>query len=163
MPQVENEVIINAPVHEIYDYVSNTGNLTQIWPSLLEITHQTLLPNGGYSYRWKYKMAGIRLSGIGESVNVEPNVLLRTRNIGDFESLATFTFQSYNNRTRVNLSFDYKLPLLLLTSNKLSESIILRMNTKEAGLILDNLRIMFEDSVSPVPVPDKANHQTSPN
>jgi hypothetical protein len=94
---------------------------------------------------------------------VEPNVLLRTRNIGDFESLATFTFQSYNNRTRVNLSFDYKLPLLLLTSNKLSESIILRMNTKEAGLILDNLRIMFEDSVSPVPVPDKANHQTSPN
>ena len=60
MPKVENEVVINAPVHEIYDYVSKTSNLTQIWPSLLEITHETLLPNGGYSYRWKYKMAGIR-------------------------------------------------------------------------------------------------------
>jgi Polyketide cyclase / dehydrase and lipid transport. len=83
MPIVENEVIINAPVQEIYDYVSKPNNLLQIWPSLLEVTHQTLLPNGGYSYRWKYKMSGIRLSGIGESIEVEPNVLLKTRNIGD--------------------------------------------------------------------------------
>ena len=158
MPIVENEVIINAPVQDIYDYVSKPGNLPQIWPSLLEITHQTLLPNGGYSYRWKYKMSGIRLSGIGESVEVEPNVLLKTRNIGDFDSTVTFKFQSGNIRTRVNLAFDYKLPLLLLASNQLSENIILRMNAKEAGLILDNLRIIFEDNLSPMTVPDNARH-----
>ena len=156
MPIVENEVIINAPVQDIYDYVSKPGNLPQIWPSLLEITHQTLLPNGGYSYRWKYKMSGIRLSGIGESVEVEPNVLLKTRNIGDFDSTVTFKFQSGNIRTRVNLAFDYKLPLLLLASNQLSENIILRMNAKEAGLILDNLRIIFEENLSPMTVPDNA-------
>jgi len=28
----------------------------------------------------------MRLSGIGETVEVEPNVLLKTRNIGDFDS-----------------------------------------------------------------------------
>jgi len=157
MPIVENEVIINAPVQEIYDYVSKPGNLLQIWPSLLEITHQTLLPNGGYSYRWKYKMSGIRLSGIGESVEVEPNVLLKTRNIGDFDSTVTFKFQYSNIRTRVNLTFNYKLPMLL-ASNQLSENIILRMNAKEAGLILDNLRIIFEESLSPVHIPDNARH-----
>jgi uncharacterized membrane protein len=150
MPIVENEVIINAPVQEIYDYVSKPNNLLQIWPSLLEVTHQTLLPNGGYSYRWKYKMSGIRLSGIGESIEVEPNVLLKTRNIGDFDSTATFKFQSSNIRTRVNLAFDYNLPMLLLVSNQLSENIILRMNAKEAGLLLDNLRIIFEEGSPPM-------------
>jgi uncharacterized protein YndB with AHSA1/START domain len=150
MPIVENEVIINAPVQEIYDYVSKPSNLLQIWPSLLEVTHQTLLPNGGYSYRWKYKMSGIRLSGIGESIEVEPNVLLKTRNIGDFDSTATFKFQSSNIRTWVNLAFDYKLPMLLLVSNQLSENIILRMNAKEAGLLLDNLRIIFEEGSPPM-------------
>jgi uncharacterized membrane protein len=150
MPIVENEVIINAPVQEIYDYVSKPSNLLQIWPSLLEVTHQTLLPNGGYSYRWKYKMSGIRLSGIGESIEVEPNVLLKTRNIGDFDSIATFKFQSSNIRTRVNLAFDYNLPMLLLVSNQLSENIILRMNAKEAGLLLDNLRIIFEEGSPPM-------------
>lgn len=152
MPTVENEVVINAPVREIYDYVSKTSNLTQIWPSLLEITHEKLLPNGGYSYRWKYKMAGIRLSGIGECVQIEPNALLISRNIGDFESVVTFKFQSYNNRTRVSLNFLYKMPGTL--SNQLTENIVLRMNSKEAGLILDNLRIVFEDSLSPAAVPD---------
>jgi Polyketide cyclase / dehydrase and lipid transport. len=150
MPIVENEVIINAPVQEIYDYVSKPNNLLQIWPSLLEVTHQTLLPNGGYSYRWKYKMSGIRLSGIGESIEVEPNVLLKTRNIGDFDSTATFKFQSSNIRTRVNLAFDYNLPMLMLVSNQLSENIILRMNAKEAGLLLDNLRIIFEEGSPPM-------------
>ena len=161
MPTVENEVVINAPVHQIYDYVSKTSNLMQVWPSLLEITHETLLPNGGYSYRWKYKMAGIRLSGIGECIQLVPDALLISKNIGDLESIVTFKFQSYNNRTRVSLTFLYKLPGIL--SNQLTENIVLRMNSKEAVLILDNLRIMFEDSVSPVPVPDKANHQTGPN
>jgi uncharacterized membrane protein len=156
MPKVENEVIINAPVQAIYDYVCKPNNLLQIWPSLTEVTHQTLLPNGGYSYRWKYKMAGIRLSGIGECIEIEPNALLISKNIGDFESIVTFKFQSYNNRTRVALSFMYRLPGIL--SNQLTENIVLRMNFKEAGLILDNLRIIFEDSLSPVAVPDNARH-----
>ena len=103
-------------------------------------------------------MSGIRLSGIGESVAVEPNVLLKTRNIGDFDSTVTFKFQYSNIRTRVNLAFNYKLPMLLLASNQLSENIILRMNSKEAGLILDNLRIIFEESLSPVHIPDNARH-----
>ncbi|MGA9696330.1 MAG: SRPBCC family protein [Dehalococcoidales bacterium] len=151
MPRVDNEVIINAPAAEIYRYVSQPGNLPQIWPSLLEITHTQLLANGGYSYRWKYKMSGISLSGTGECVENKPNQLLVSRNIGDFESTVTFTFQSFQVRTRVYLSFDYKL--LGLLSNHLTENIILRMNTKEAGLILDNLRIVLEANLAAVPQP----------
>jgi hypothetical protein len=144
MPRVANEVIINAPVQKIYNYVSQPSNMQQIWPSLMEITNEKLLPNGGYSYRWKYKMSGIMLTGIGECIDIKPNLLLISKNIGDFDSTVTFTFQSRDIRTRINLIFDYKLPFPL--SSQLTENIILKMNAKEAGLILDNLRIRFEES-----------------
>ncbi|MGP8079636.1 MAG: SRPBCC family protein [Dehalococcoidales bacterium] len=149
MPRVDNEVIINAPVQKIYNYISQPSKLQQIWPSLVEITNEKLLPNGGYSYRWKYKMSGIMFSGIGECIDIKPNLLLISKNIGDFDSTVTFTFQSRNVRTRITLTFDYNLPLTL--SSKLTENIILKMNTKEAGLILDNLRIRFEESRSSFP------------
>ena len=145
MPRVDNEVIkINAPVQKIYNYVSQPSNMQQIWPSLMEITNEKLLPNGGYSYRWKYKMSGIMLTGTGECVEIKPNLLLISKNIGDFDSMVTFTFQSRDIRTRISLTFDYKLPFPL--SNQLTENIILKMNAKEAALISDNLRIRFEES-----------------
>ena len=131
-------------MQEIFKYVSQPTNLQQIWPSLFEITNEKLLPNGGYSYRWKYKMSGIRFGGMGECIDIKPNLLLTSKKIGDFDSTVTFTFQSGGIRTRVTLAFDYKLPLLL--SGQLTEDIILKMNAKEAGLILDNLRIRFEQS-----------------
>jgi uncharacterized protein YndB with AHSA1/START domain len=144
MPRVDNEVIINAPVQKIYSYVSQPSNMQQIWPSLMEINNEKLLANGGYSYRWKYKMSGIMLTGTGECIEIKPNLLLISKNVGDFDSIVTFTFQSTDIRTRISLTFDYKLPFRL--SNQLTENIILKMNAKEAGLILDNLRIRLEES-----------------
>jgi hypothetical protein len=47
-------------------------------------------------------------------------------------------------RTKVSLTIDYQVPMPLL--GQLTEIIILKMNAKEVGLILDNLRIRFEES-----------------
>jgi hypothetical protein len=81
--------------------VVKSSNLTKLWPSLLEITNETLLPDGGYYAEWKYKMSWISLSGIGECIENKPNLLLVSINIGDFESTVTFALQSFNARTRV--------------------------------------------------------------
>lgn len=144
MPTVYNQVIINAPVEKVFRYVSQPSNLMQVWPSLIEITHQQLLPNGGYSYRWKYKMSGIRLTGIGECIDLVPNLLLISKNTGAINSTVGFKFQTAGIHTRVSLNFDYQMHLGIL--GKLPEKTILRMNEKEAGLILDNLRIIFEEN-----------------
>jgi uncharacterized membrane protein len=144
MPKVDNEVIINAPVDEIFGYVSQPSNLKQIWPSLIEINNEQLLPNGGYSYHWVYKMTGIRFSGAGECIEMKPNLVLASRNIGAIESTVYFRFLSIGGRTKVSLAIDYQVPMPLL--GQLTEIIILKMNAKEVGLILDNLRIRFEES-----------------
>jgi len=144
MPKVDNEVIINASVGEIFNFISRPSKLQQIWPSFIEITHEKLLANGGYSYRWKYKMAGIFFTGIGECIDLQPDRLLLSKNTGDFDSTVKFTFQSTSIRTRITLAIDYKVPLSRL--GPFTENMILKMNNKEAGLILDNLRIVFEET-----------------
>ncbi|MGP8081109.1 MAG: SRPBCC family protein [Dehalococcoidales bacterium] len=144
MPKVDNEVIINAPVQDVFNYVSQPSNLQQIWPSLIEIKNEKLLPNGGYSYRWDYKMSGIHFTGVGECIEMKPNLILASRNTGAIESTVLFKFLSIGIQTKVSLTIDYKVPMSLL--GHLTEIIILRMNAKEAGLILDNLRIRFEES-----------------
>ena len=140
-------------MHQIYDYVSKTSNLPQISPSLLEITHETLLPNGGYSYRWKYKMAGIRLSAIGECIQISPNALLISKNIGDFE-IVNFRFQCYN--THAGGAFIY-VPAAGILSNQLTENIVLRMNYKKNRVDTGQPAHCFEDSLAPITVPDKEN------
>jgi uncharacterized membrane protein len=144
MPKVDSEIIINAPVQEIFDYVSQPSNLQQIWPSLVEITNQTLLPNGGYHYSWVYKMAGIHFNGTGECIDIKPNLVLASKNHGMIDSIVSFKFLSIGIRTKVSLTIDYQVPMPLL--GQLTEMIILKMNAKEIGLILDNLRIRFEET-----------------
>ena len=144
MPKVDNEVIINAPVEKIFNYISQPSNLQEIWPSLVEIKNQELLPNGGYRYQWIYKMSGIHLTGTGECVDIIPNVVLASRNTGAMDSIVRFTFRSKDIQTKVTLSIEYQVPSTLL--GHLAEIIILKMNDKEAELILDNLRIVFEKS-----------------
>ena len=144
MPKVDNEVIINAPVEKIYNYISQPSNLQQIWPSLVEVKNQKLLPNGGYSYQWTYKMSGVHLTGTGECIDLVPNVVLASKNTGAMNSTVKFTFLSKDIQTKVTLSIEYEVPSTLL--GHLAEIIILKMNDKEAELILDNLRILFEKS-----------------
>ena len=144
MPKVDNEVIINAPVEKIYNYIAQPSNLQQIWPSLVEIKNQKLLPNGGYRYKWTYKMSGIHLTGEGECIDLIPNMALTSKNTGAIESTVRFTFLSKGIQTKVTLSIEYQIPSTLL--RRVAEIIILKMNDKEAELILDNLRIIFEKS-----------------
>jgi hypothetical protein len=56
----------------------------------------------------------------------------------------SFKFLSIGIRTKVSLTIDYQVPMPLL--GQLTEMIILKMNAKEIGLILDNLRIRFEET-----------------
>ena len=89
-------------------------------------------------------MSGVHLTGTGECIDLIPNVVLASKNTGAMNSTVKFTFLSKDIQTKVTLSIDYQVPSTLL--GHLAEIIILKMNDKEAELILDNLRILFEKS-----------------
>jgi uncharacterized membrane protein len=144
MATIDKEVIINAPLDKIFSYVSKPSNLPQIWPSLVEIKNEQLLPNGGYSAAWLYKMAGMYLEGTGEYTDIVPNKWFTVKTKGAVDSTITWTFRSKDSQTRVTLTIEYRVPLPLL--GWLAEIVIVKMNEQEADLILANLRTRLEES-----------------
>jgi ligand-binding SRPBCC domain-containing protein len=143
MATVNKEITINAPLEKIFSYLSKPSNLQQIWPSLMVIKNEQLLPNGGYSAQWVFKMGGKLLEGTGECIDIVPNQWLTIKTSGAVESAITYTVRAKEGQTRVTLSIDYRVPSALLSW--LAGRIIIKINEQEADLILANLRAILEE------------------
>ena len=141
MAKVEKEITIVAPIEKIFSYISEPSNLPEFWPSLMEVKDVHSLPNGGYSGRWVYKMAGLRLEGTGEYTQIVPNHWIIIETKGGISSTITWTLRSMANITRVTLTIEYKIPIPLL--GRLAEAIIVKMNDQEGDLMMANLRAIF--------------------
>jgi uncharacterized protein YndB with AHSA1/START domain len=142
MAKLEKSITVNAPIEKIFNYISDQTHLPEIWPSLVEITDIKPLPNGGTTNRWKYKMAGIRLSGTSEDTEYVTNKRLVSKTKGGVDSIQTWTFQPEGGGTRVTFGVEYTLPVPVL--GKLAEAIILKMNEREGKTILENLKAIME-------------------
>ena len=142
MPVVNKEVIISAPLEKIFSFVNKPSNLPQIWPSLTKITDEKLLSNGGYTFRWTYKMGGMLLKGTGELTGIVLNQWFTVRTEGALDSTIKWIFRAKGIQTGVTLTVDYLVPSKILSW--LSHITVVKMNDKEAELILYNLRTRFE-------------------
>jgi len=140
----DKEIMIKAPLEKIFNFVLKPSNLLQIWPSLIDIKNERLLPNGGYSAKWMYKMSGVRFQGAGEVTDIHPNCWFTSTTRGAVESIITWTFRSKENQTRVTLTVDYRVPSTII--GRFTEIILIKMNDKEADLLLDNLRTKLEEN-----------------
>ena len=108
MPLVTKEGFICASIESVFNYISEPGNIVEIWPSLVHLTIEKKLDNGGYSFRWKYIMSGITLTGRGECIDLVPNLWIITKTHRGLESTHTWTFRAndsiyYGNNLPVNI------------------------------------------------------------
>jgi uncharacterized membrane protein len=143
MASVDKEIMVNAPLEKIYNFLIKPSSLMQIWPSLIEVKNEQLLPNGGYSAKWVYKMAGIYLKGKAECTDVVHNQWFSVKVEGAVDCTMTWTFRTKDNIvTKVTITLDYKVHFPLL--NRLAEIIIVKMNEHEAELVLANLLLILE-------------------
>jgi uncharacterized membrane protein len=143
MKKVEKTITVNAPAEKIYNYVGNPENLPEVWPSLVEVTDVQSLPNGGNSNRWAYKMAGIRLKGTSEDTERVPNERIVSKTKGGVESTQTWVVQPEAGGTKVSFVVEYTVPIPVL--GKIAEVIIVKMNDREAGSMLANLKLRMEE------------------
>ena len=110
----------------------------------MEIKDVQSLPNGGYRVKWVYKMAGVLFEGIGEYTEVVPNHWLVLETKGGIKSKITWTFRFKEDKTRVTLTIEYKVPVPML--GKIAAAIVVKMNDQEGDVIMDNLRAKFTGS-----------------
>ena len=142
MAKIEKTITIDAPVEKVFGYIDDPTNIPEIWPSMVEIKDVERLPTGGRTFRWVYKMAGMRLVGTSEQVEYIPNRRIVTKTRGGIKSMLTWTFQPEADGTRVTLEAEYTVPVPVL--GKLAEALIVKLNEREAELILPNLKAIME-------------------
>ena len=142
MAKVEKTITINAPVENIFSYISDPTNLPEFWPSLVEIKDVQPLPNGGHSFRFVYKMVGVRLEGTSEDTEFAVNQRNVNKTKGAIESTITAEFQPEDDGTKMTLELEYIVPIPVL--GKVAEAIIIKANEREFELMLANLKDMVE-------------------
>jgi uncharacterized protein YndB with AHSA1/START domain len=140
MATIKSSVTINAPVEKVFEY-AKPENLPEIWPSLVEVKNIKELPNGGYSWDWVYKMAGMKFNG--SSVHTEYVVNERTVSESTgIESTITWTYEPEGGGTKMTTLAEYKIPVPLL--GKIAEAFIVKVNENESDTILANLKARLE-------------------
>jgi uncharacterized protein YndB with AHSA1/START domain len=141
MATVTKSGFINAPVEKVFEYAV-PENLPEIWPSLVEVTNVKELPNGGYSWDWVYKMAGMRFNGSSEHIEYVRNERTVSHSTGGIESTITWTYEPEDGGTKLTTITEYTIPNRLL--GKLAEPFITRQNENEANALLANLKARME-------------------
>ena len=143
MPKQETIITINAPVEKVFSYLQDDPtNLLQIWPGLVEVENVQHLPKGGTSFRWAYRMLGIRLKGTSEDIEYVANQRVVTKTKGGIEATYTWTFQPEDGGTKMTVEVDWTVPVPVL--GKLAEALIVRQQEREFDLVLANLKDRME-------------------
>ncbi len=142
MFKVEKTVTVNAPVEKVFGFLEDKTHLPEIWPSMIEVRDEEVLPNGGKRFHWTYKMAGMRFEGDTEEIEFERNRRIVGESKKVVENKVTWTFEPHEQVTDVRFEAAYNVPVPLV--GKVAESVLARMNEGEAELVLDNLKTRLE-------------------
>jgi uncharacterized membrane protein len=142
MAKMEKTIVINAPAEKIFNYIADPANLPSIWPSMEQIKDIVSLPSGGTSFKWVYKMAGMRIDGASDTIGFIANQRIITKSKSGIENTFTWNFQAEAGGTQVNLEVEYTVPVPVL--GKLAEVVIIRQNDHEAEVLLANLKAKME-------------------
>ncbi len=141
MAKLTKSITINAPVEKVFGYVSDSTNLPEIWPSLMEMKDVKHLPDGKTTDSWTYKMAGMRLKGTTVTEYVK-NKSIISKTEGGVKSTQIWTFEPENGGTKVTFEVEYTVPIPVI--GKLAEAIVVKMNDHEGDVLLANLKSRME-------------------
>lgn len=148
MAKIRKSVRLNAPVDQVFDYITHPENLPEIWPSMVEVSNVKRKSDGAHSFDWVYKMAGVRFKGHAESIEIETNARSVVKNERGIPSTFHWTFEGANGGTRVTMEVEYTIPGKLL--DKLVAPLVERLNDREAESVLENLKTRLELGRAPV-------------
>jgi uncharacterized membrane protein len=109
---------------------------------MVEVKDVQRLPNGGTSFQWVYKMAGMRFEGTTKDTEYVPNQCVVSKSTGGIESTFIWTFQPEDGGTKLTVEVEYTVPIPLL--GKVAEAFIVRQNERELDLVLANLKARME-------------------
>jgi uncharacterized membrane protein len=140
--KVQKTTAIAAPVEKVFAFMLEPSNLPEVWPSMVEVKDVQRQPNGGYNFSWVYKMAGMRIDGASETIELVPNQRVVTRSTKGIQSKFIWTYGPEGGGTRLTVEVEYTVPVPVL--GKIAEAVIVKQNEHEAEVLLANLKARME-------------------
>ncbi len=107
--RVDRQVVINRPVSDVFDFVSDQLNAPRWQKGLLNVTRLTEMPVGvGTRYAFFRKVAGRRIEGQSEYYEYEPNHKVAFRfNSGAASGAGSYEVEPISpDQTRLNSSVE---------------------------------------------------------
>ncbi len=147
MQRIKKNIEINAPVQQVFDFVTQPTNLPKIWPSMVEVNNVRRDANGQHEFDWVYKMAGMRFNGHAKTLQVRQNEFVETKNEAGIPSTFRWSYEARGNTTRVTLEIDYSVPTPVF--GRLAEAVVVKLNEREAETMLANLKTTCEAAPQP--------------
>ena len=142
MVKLKKDIHINAPVEEVFDFLTEPTNLPEIWPSMLKVKNVKSSTTKGNDFDWEYKMAGMAFQGHSDTLEYEPNKHVVIENKDGIPSKFVWDYKPENGGMHLKLNVEYTVPVPLL--GKLAEKVILKINENEMDLMLANLKVALE-------------------
>ena len=106
MSQISKDMIINVPAEKVFAFVSNTPNLVEVWPSLVDISDWKRDDQGLGEFRHIYQMAGFRYSGTNRDIEFIQDKKIVTESKGGLDALVTWEFEPVEGGTKVTFTGD---------------------------------------------------------
>jgi uncharacterized membrane protein len=141
--RIEKTTLIAAPLEQVFAYYANPSNSPEIWPSLVEVK-DLMLDDKGHpkTFKWTYKMAGMRFEGSSEYLEYVPNKRLVYRSKGGIQATSTIHFAELDGKTEIREEMEYTIPIPLL--GKVAERFLIKMNENEMTTTHNNLKARME-------------------
>lgn len=145
MPTIEDDIRIEAPVEEVYEYTLEPENHPEMMPSLMDIRNVDALDNGGFEGEYTFKMLGMELDGSFRDTEVNPADRRVYELTGDIEGEVRYDYEATNGETRFTFFQDYE-PLHSGLLGKVTQPMADRYLKREIATTLDNTRMIIEET-----------------
>lgn len=139
---ITGSAVINRPVDEVFDFISNPLNWPLFVTGLEDIRSPSKSLRKGDTFEWCFKVKGIGIKGKGRVIEVINNkkIILQMQRFLPLREV--FTFQGFEDKTTLSIEVGYERPGKIL--NFLFKATIELLNMRQLHIILNNIKDILE-------------------
>lgn len=143
MQTITSGVLVNAPLEQVFNFLVDPHNLSDIWPGIVEVKSvKKSKNNDGFKFNWEYKMAGLQFEGKCDTIEYTPYEGIVIKSTKGLDSTITWTLKPIGQETHVALKFEYQIPASIL--KQMEEQAVAQENEREVEAMLQNLKNRLE-------------------
>lgn len=135
---------INAPVGKVFGFVTAPENWTRYVTSLVDVRDLSPdAPKKGSTFKWEYKMFGVRFKGKGTVIDNVRNKSFSLALEGKMPIAEHYDFiDKGDSTTDLTVRIEYEMPAIM--EEIMPSKLIEKMNSLEAKNVLDKVKMLCE-------------------